>query len=128
MHLEGVHALQTCDKLLSLLAGVTEVEGRWLSEVAAPLVALSEQLQTPPPHYSRAIDAVVASHGASFGRHAWALPPVERPVTEPATQARCNKACVRTLPNWCLKQTCMWPPLVDGKFLQALHDDLDTLS
>lgn len=92
------------------VAGVTEVEARWLSQVAEPLVALSEPLQSPPPHYSKALDAVVAVHDASFGRHAWPLPPVERPITDAPTRARCFAAALLNgefLPSFAGEHCCM---------------------
>ena len=71
-----------------LPAGVTEVEARWLPEVAQPLIRLSGPLEDPPPHYSAAADAVVATHSATFGQHEWPVPAQERPCKDPAVQAR----------------------------------------
>ncbi len=49
-----------------MATGVTEVEARWLPEVAQPLIRLSGPLDDPAPHYSAAADAVVATHEATF--------------------------------------------------------------
>lgn len=68
--------------------GVTEIEARWLPEVAKPLVRLSGPLEAPPPHYSAAADAVVTTHDASFGQHEWPMPAQEQPCTDAALQAR----------------------------------------
>lgn len=38
------------------------MDTRWLATVAEPLVQLSAPLDAPAPHYSRAADAVVATH------------------------------------------------------------------
>lgn len=72
----------------SAFAGVTEVEARWLPEVARPLIRLSAALDEPPPHYSAAVDAVVTMHDASFGRHEWPVPAQELPCNDAALQAR----------------------------------------
>lgn len=69
-------------------AGLTEIEAGWLLGAAEPLVTLSPPLDTPPPQYSRAADAVVAMHAVTYGRHDWPLPSVERPHPDVATQAR----------------------------------------
>lgn len=69
-------------------AGVTEVEARWLPEVAQPLIRLSGPLNDPTPHYSAAADAVVATHEATFGQHEWPMPAQELPCTDAAVQAR----------------------------------------
>jgi len=69
-------------------AGVTEIEAGWLLRAAKPLVTLSKPLDTPPPQYSRAADAVVAMHAVTYGRHEWPLPPVEKPHPDVAIQAR----------------------------------------
>ncbi|CAL8464255.1 g3790 [Coccomyxa elongata] len=70
------------------MTGVTEVDARWLATVAEPLVQLSAPLDAPAPHYSSAADAVVATHAATFGRHGWPLPPIERPLLDAVVQAR----------------------------------------
>lgn len=69
-------------------AGVTEVEARWLPEVAEPLIRLSGPLEDPAPHYSAPADAVVAVHSATFGQHEWPVPAQERPCADAALRAR----------------------------------------
>ncbi len=71
-----------------LPAGVTEVEARWLPEVAQPLIRLSGPLEAPPPHYSAVADEVVTTHSATFGQHEWPMPTQERPCEDAALQAR----------------------------------------
>lgn len=75
-------------------AGVTEVEAGWLLEVARPLVALSPPLDAPAPRYDPKQDAVVALHGATFGRHEWALPAAKRPHPDPRVRARAFAAAL----------------------------------
>ena len=75
-------------------AGVTEVEARWLPEVAEPLIRLSGPLDEPPPHYSAAADAVVTVHDATFGKHEWPMPAQELPCRDAAVQARCFAAAL----------------------------------
>ena len=74
--------------MLVMDAGVTEVEARWLPEVAQPLIRLSGPLDDPMPHYSAAADAVVATHEATFGQHEWPMPAQELPCSDAAMQAR----------------------------------------
>ena len=80
---------QTWGRNLWTSAGVTEVEARWLPEVAKPLIRLSAPLDEPPPHYSAAADVVVTVHNATFGRHEWPMPAQELPCCDAAVQARC---------------------------------------
>lgn len=58
------------------IAGVTEVDARWLSDPPNPLCVLSAPLDSPAPSYLPRRDAVVTWHAASFGPHSWQLPPV----------------------------------------------------
>ena len=60
----------------------------WLADVAPPLAALSPPLDAPAPRYVPAADAVLAWHGAAYGRHGWELPPVTRPAADAAARAR----------------------------------------
>ncbi len=64
------------------------MEAGWLSTVAEPLVQLSAPQDDPAPHYSRAADAVVATHAITFGRHGWPLPSVEKLLLDKTLQAR----------------------------------------
>lgn len=77
------------------------MEAGWLSTVAGPLIELSAPLDAPAPHYSEAVDAVVATHAVSFGRHGWQLPSVEKPLSDNTLQARVFAAALlagRVLP------------------------------
>ena len=86
--------MQTWMSISWTSAGVTEVEARWLPEVAEPLIRLSDPLDEPPPHYSAAADAVVTVHDATFGRHEWPMPAQELPCRDAAVQARCFAAAL----------------------------------
>ncbi|EIE25583.1 P-loop containing nucleoside triphosphate hydrolase protein [Coccomyxa subellipsoidea C-169] len=93
------------------MTGVTEVEAGWLSTVAEPLVQLSAPQDDPAPHYSRAADAVVATHAITFGRHGWPLPSVEKPLLDKTLQARFFAAA-----------------LLAGRVLPALEELRDVLA
>jgi ATP-dependent RNA helicase DHX37/DHR1 len=58
------------------MAGVTAVEPRWLAPAAPALAPLGPPLAAPPPFYSAARDATLCWREPSYGRHAWALPPL----------------------------------------------------
>ncbi|GIL53593.1 hypothetical protein Vafri_9207 [Volvox africanus] len=71
------------------MAGLTAIEGDWLTECGTPLCMLSAApLANPPPSYrGPPVDAVMAWREARYGIHDWALPPVAVPhpdVTERA--------------------------------------------
>ncbi|KDD74908.1 hypothetical protein H632_c995p0 [Helicosporidium sp. ATCC 50920] len=63
------------------LAGVSVVEPRWLPELCPALTRVEESpMQVPEPAYDARADAVLAHFAASFGPHAWPLPPVQKPL------------------------------------------------
>lgn len=99
--------------LRSCAAGVTEVDLAWLTDVAPPLMALSAPLEEPAPRYVPARDAVLAWHGAAFGRHGWALPPVARPVADAGARAALFAAALlagRVLPSLSGARSPCWQP------------------
>ncbi|KAK2077458.1 hypothetical protein QBZ16_004303 [Prototheca wickerhamii] len=53
----------------------------------ARVCRLGDPLPAPPPFYSPRVDAVLAWHETTFGRHDWPLPRVTRP--HPALATRC---------------------------------------
>ncbi|KAK9834861.1 hypothetical protein WJX81_004510 [Elliptochloris bilobata] len=96
------------------LAGVTEVEVTWLADVAPPLVTLSPPLDAPAPRYVPAADAVLAWHGAAYGRHGWELLPMARPAANAVARARLFAAALlggRVLPALAgLRAALVMPP------------------
>ena len=109
---------------------MTEIEARWLPEVAKPLVRLSGPIEGALPHYSAAADAVVTTHDASFGQHEWPMPAQEQPCADVALQARYFAAALldgSVLPSMkgrctiCLLYSVTMPDMLSWKERYSTH-------
>eukprot|EP00050_Salpingoeca_kvevrii_P021732 m.114735 g.114735 ORF g.114735 m.114735 type:complete len:1207 (-) comp9458_c0_seq1:121-3741(-) len=61
------------------MKGVTLVQVEWLPRLVPFLCTFSKPLENPAPYYDDKRDEIRCVMSATFGRHRWAIPPVEVP-------------------------------------------------
>jgi hypothetical protein len=97
----------SCDH--HLLVPAHAVQPEWLAASGTPLAVFSAPLPDPGPTYRpHPVDAVLAWHEVTYGRHEWPLPRCLRPHPDPKTKAAVFGAALlegRVVPGFAGEQT-----------------------
>lgn len=106
------------------MTGATSIEASWLSELAAPLCALSSPLQEPPPQFSQAADAALCWHDVAFGSAGWKLPRCQRLHPDASIRTACFAGALlggKLLPAWVPLVPALLSPAATATHAHARH-------